>query len=131
MNQAKPCIRCGKTHTLCSQLCRECEEIISSQKALIEYSPDQEVIASDSFGERIFLFFRPIFPVLKFKLLLKRMLSHFVTNRHKVLLTHASRPDFPIPRKPHLLLSLTLLSKGASVFLFYNHTMYTIRHYSP
>ena len=61
MNQAKPCIRCGKTHTLCSQLCRECEEIISSQKALIEYSPDQKVIASDSFGERIFSFFQTYF----------------------------------------------------------------------
>ena len=61
MNQAKPCIRCGKTHTLCSQLCRECEEIISSQKALIEYSPDLEVIASDSFGQRIFSFFQTYF----------------------------------------------------------------------
>ena len=61
MNKGKPCIRCGKTHTLYTQLCRECEEIISSQKALIEYSPDQEVIASDSFGKRIYSFFQTYF----------------------------------------------------------------------
>lgn len=61
MNKTTTCIRCGKQHFLSGQLCRECEETISNQGELMEYSPDQRIIASDSFGQRIFSFFQDYF----------------------------------------------------------------------
>lgn len=61
MNKTTTCIRCGKQHFLSGQLCRECEETISNQGELIEYSPDQRIIASESFGQRIFSFFQAYF----------------------------------------------------------------------
>ena len=61
MNKTTTCIRCGKQHILSGQLCRECEEAISNHGELIEYSPDQRVIASDTFGQRIFSFFQSYF----------------------------------------------------------------------
>ena len=61
MNKTTTCIRCGKQHTFSGQLCRECEDTILSRGEWIEYSPDQQVIASDTFGQRMFSFFQAYF----------------------------------------------------------------------